>query len=95
MADLRNDPRIRQAATAINADTSLIAPLACQRRQADFTSAEKFARDYPGMLQYGITSKIGMMANFLLGRRFSGAITCRTSLKPVSTTQPHTPATGN
>ena len=33
----------------------------------DFTNSEKFARDYPGMLQYGFTKKIQMMANFSVG----------------------------
>jgi NAD-dependent SIR2 family protein deacetylase len=34
----------------------------------DFTDKAAFARDYPGMLQYGFTSKLDMMANFSVPR---------------------------
>ena len=70
MADLRNDPRVREAAAEIKAADALLIGAGAGLSAAagyDFTSPEKFARDYPGMLQYGITSKIGMMANFSLG----------------------------
>ena len=84
MNDQRSDPRIAQAAEAIrSADALLIGAGAGLSAAAgyDFTSEERFARDYPGMLQYGFTQKIQMMANFSVGKTFSGAITFRMWLK--------------
>ena len=70
MNDQGSDPRIAQAAEAIrSADALLIGAGAGLSATAgyDFTSEERFARDYPGMLQYGFTQKIQMMANFSVG----------------------------
>ena len=70
MNDQRSDPRIAQAAEAIrSADALLIGAGAGLSAAAgyDFTSEERFARAYPGMLQYGFTQKIQMMANFSVG----------------------------
>ena len=56
MNDQGSDPRIAQAAEAIrSADALLIGAGAGLSAAAgyDFTSEERFARDYPGMLQYG------------------------------------------
>ena len=84
MIDQGSDPRIAQAAEAIrSADALLIGAGAGLSAAAgyDFTSEERFARDYPGMLQYGFTQKIQMMANSPWGKTFSGAITFRMWLK--------------
>ena len=59
--DQGSDPRIAQAAEAIrSADALLIGAGAGLSAAAgyDFTSEERFARDYPGMLQHGFTQKI-------------------------------------
>ena len=73
MNDQGSDPRIAQAAEAIrSADALLIGAGAGLSAAAgyDFTSEERFARDYPGMLQYGFTQKIQMMA-FKLWNKYS------------------------
>ena len=70
MDDLTNDPRVIETAGAISsAETLLIGAGAGLSAAAgyDFTSEEKFARDYPAMLQYGLSQKIQMMANFSVG----------------------------
>ena len=70
MDDLTNDPRVIETAEAISsAETLLIGAGAGLSAAAgyDFTSKEKFARDYPAMLQYGLSQKIQMMANFSVG----------------------------
>ena len=70
MDDLTNDPRVIKAAEAVyKAETLLIGAGAGLSAAAgyDFTSKERFARDYPGMLQYGFSQKIQMMANFSVG----------------------------
>ena len=79
MNDQSSDPRIAQAAEAIrSADALLIGAGAGLSAAAgyDFTSEERFARDYPGMLQW-LHAKTQMMANFSVGETFSGAITFR------------------
>ena len=70
MNDQGSDTRIAQAAEAIrSADALLIGAGAGLSAAAgyDFTSEERFARNFPGMLQYGFTQKIQMMANFSVG----------------------------
>lgn len=70
MTDLSSDPRIRRAAETVrSADALLIGAGAGLSAAAgyDFTSPERFAQDYPGMLQYGFTQKLQMMANFSVG----------------------------
>ena len=60
MNDQGSDPRIAQAAEAIrSADALLIGAGAGLSAAAgyDFTSEERFARNFPGMLQYGFTQK--------------------------------------
>ena len=59
--DQGSDPRIAQAAEAIrSADALLIGAGAGLSAAAGFvfTRDERFARDYPGMLQHGFTQKI-------------------------------------
>ena len=70
MNDLISDSRVIKAAKAISqAETILFGAGAGLSAAAgyDFTSKEIFARDYPGMLQYGFSQKIQMMANFSVG----------------------------
>ena len=65
-----SDPRITQAAEAIQSADALIIGAGAGLSAAagyDFTSRKRFARDYPAMLQYGITQKLQMMANFSVG----------------------------
>lgn len=72
MNDQGSDPRIAQAAEAIrSADALLIGAGAGLSAAAgyDFTSEERFARDYPGMLQYGFTQKNSDDGQFLRGRK--------------------------
>lgn len=70
MPELRGNPRIARATEAIRSAEVLVIGAGAGLSAAagyDFTNSEKFARDYPGMLQYGFTKKIQMMANFSVG----------------------------
>jgi NAD-dependent SIR2 family protein deacetylase len=67
MPDDSFESRIEQATSLLaNCDALLIGAGAGLSAAAgyDFTNPERFSRDYPGMLQYGFTHKLQMMANF-------------------------------
>ena len=77
MNDHVSDPRITRAAEPIrSADALLIGAGAGLSAAADydFTSEEYFARDYPGMLQYGFTEKLQIMENFSVGENSLGLL---------------------